>query len=845
MENNIRLKRGSLGNINWIGVVLLWVIALIGTVFYKPGYSSWAILSAGVILVMMFHFCEEIIARRNRLVANPAHWLTLGLGLVIAWHIFSNLIGGVEKVSLRGAIDSSMIFQLGIISAGVLVVSSLICTRKFETPFRLVSGLILAVVPAICNLAKSGLVCSEPLMLCSLAGALTWLSGLIKKREIDSYIDSNLTPLEKIKQKAGIAVGLIFIIFALMGATLAGFFLLIGAVVVTCAIYLAVRFGKSAKSAWLVGGVCFVALVGTFCAISDLEISILGAGETGFAYVTARNAGSDIVLATTGLVGMCVVCAVLVCSLIRMMLWEKSASKNLLLRNALGGGAFMLACFAMLSPAGYSMPAVTVAIIITGGLITVGRTQIKPLAKEKSQDRNPLLLLAPIMGILLVAGMSASPGLFTTTGRFFGLGDKGLHYCAGFFVSLALAWAMGAKRFWLGFVGLFAGALIGAAGEIIQKNFTSNRGAEFADFYADLWGSASATVVYLISLLGRWSTQVHGQKAWRRVSGRYYTGWCFRILLGIVIALPGVALSLKSVEYAGNLIRENSPGLVIGDALPSTSHKKYYLRGIGIGHEALSSCCVMVQDRDNNLVSSSWNNYSKGHRLIYPLFAKNKKNDHDRSIAGRPFSCLAYLNVKNFRYHSAAPSDKILVLDSADIVAKIKSGETEMLAGWIAKIRRAGWLITAVDKGPIEKFIYQRTLIKSRFPKIYLICDPEYRATKKAAPRRFTLPQKQSYHASYFVFRMISKIKYKKVYDPSRGIKVTKVDDVCYPTFCYVGSDRYSELYFQHRYLKRYRGYLITDKKFKTGRRFTRAKSLADALEKFYSKQVLNKNASR
>jgi len=145
---------------------------------------------------------------------------------------------------------------------------------------------------------------------------------------------------------------------------------------------------------------------------------------------------------------------------------------------------------------GLFVPAVTL-----GGALMWG--MLPAMVGRPTRERSGATLLAAILLLTVLLGISRTSGLVTWSTRAFGLGDKFRHGVIGFLLAEILAWLIGARRVWLGLAGIAIAAAAGGLGEMVQGMLRSGRSAEFADWIAHALGSAAAILPYLLCMGSR------------------------------------------------------------------------------------------------------------------------------------------------------------------------------------------------------------------------------------------------------------------------------------------------------------------------------------------------------
>ncbi len=129
-----------------------------------------------------------------------------------------------------------------------------------------------------------------------------------------------------------------------------------------------------------------------------------------------------------------------------------------------------------------------------------------------TKPRSGTLLLAVVVGLVGVVSVARNRGLITWSTEALvrsQLADKWMHMVLGFMLTMLLAWLFGARRVWLGLVGIVIAAAMGGMGEVLQ--FVFRKPMDMRDWMAHLMGSAAAVTPYLLCMAARWceSADVH------------------------------------------------------------------------------------------------------------------------------------------------------------------------------------------------------------------------------------------------------------------------------------------------------------------------------------------------
>ena len=121
---------------------------------------------------------------------------------------------------------------------------------------------------------------------------------------------------------------------------------------------------------------------------------------------------------------------------------------------------------------------------------------------HRTRRRTGLMVLAPMVAVIGLLAVVRGEGLAAWAAKCFGGGQNFLHMAVGFLLALSLAWLAGARRLWLGLLGVALAGLSGGVGEIVQAA-TQSRSAEMSDWWMHLTGSAAVTVPYLLCMGSR------------------------------------------------------------------------------------------------------------------------------------------------------------------------------------------------------------------------------------------------------------------------------------------------------------------------------------------------------
>jgi hypothetical protein len=417
---------------------------------------------------------------------------------------------------VAGAIELSMVFQLALLAAGVMLTQGLLPAARTR-----------AAVPSVCGLAMMGGAAAAILSghaaagrsaaaLVGFAGVCVWLAPLwassARGGESVGGGDAGRRALRRPVVRAAYVVVATAPAAVIAWASPHEFLLAVG--VTGASLVLGGCVFRRGRVAMLAGGGAAAAAAAVAealvhrgaCSFARIPPLWLGRGEEAFAhlYLGAADSGAAVLGEVVGKAGMLWLLVGLAGSLVCLLVSARRAAA----RNSAAAGppsrgpallwtaATALATCGLLAPGGPFIPAVTLAAAFTSGLLPT-------MLGRPARPRPAALAVAAVVAVLLLLGLGRGSGLAYWSAGAYGLGEGLLHGVAGLVLAMTLAWALGARRVWLGVAGVGLAIAAGGAGEWAQGIITDRR-AELADWLAHALGGGVAAAAYLLAVGARW-----------------------------------------------------------------------------------------------------------------------------------------------------------------------------------------------------------------------------------------------------------------------------------------------------------------------------------------------------
>ena len=485
--------RWTLAGLVIVGMLMWW----------RPGYLAWGALAAGLMVVWMLWLVLRTSAGDRTVPGHLFHVVLLGPVAVLGWHLGRTGLSPepVGHLAVSGAINMSMIFQLAMLSLGVMLTQSLLPRAAGHFGVLSVCGAAMMGGAAAAMVWGRAEAARSALALLGFAGACVWLTplwGIIRQD------DPGQSPHPLRRRELRIFCVAVAAAGAGALAWAAPHEALLAAGVVGATFFLAGLVFHQRRILLITVGGClavFAAAAARFahCSVMSLEWvpqEWLGSGEEAFRYVSGADSGLAILARAVGWVGLIWLVVGLATCTVWLMWRTRQGHRGDQARAVAWTAATALVSCALLAPAGPFIPAVTLAAAFAWGLLPT-------MLGRRSRARPGAILLGALIVTLMLQGLARRGGLLSWGVAAYGLGDWLLHLVAGFTLAMTLSWYVGARSAWLGILGIVLAVAGGGAGELVQ-GLMPNRDAQLGDWIAHAVGAAAAIPLYLLSIGSRW-----------------------------------------------------------------------------------------------------------------------------------------------------------------------------------------------------------------------------------------------------------------------------------------------------------------------------------------------------
>ena len=494
-----------------IGGIARWMfVALVITgmlLWWWPSYRSWGALSAGVLVVFGLWLLWRTATRDHRVPGHLLHWVLLVPAILLTVHFARSVLWDVpeEPAALAGAVDLSVLVQLGLLAVGVMLTQSFFPRAARNVIILSLCGAAMMSGSAAAMTWGQATEVRGALTLLGIGGVAVWLSPLWGVTNPEDPATIHLLKRSDLRigcVGVGVIAAALFQRCSLSATVLAG--LVVGIVLFLSGLV----FPRRRKLTLIVGGVL---AAGSTLAVIYLSAPLrlppvlgrpdasrwIGSGEHALRDLSAADSGLTVLLGMVGLGGtIWIVGGMLVC-MIWMMCRARRGSAGDQGRAIVWASATALTSCAMLCAGGLFIPSVTLAMAFTWGMLP------RMLGKPARQRPGAMLLL-PILLLMLLLAFARQGGMAAWSAAAFGLGDKCLHAATGVILAGTLAWLVGAKRCLLGVAAIALAALVGGAGELVQLVAGTGRAPELWDWAAHAIGCLIALGPYLLCVGARW-----------------------------------------------------------------------------------------------------------------------------------------------------------------------------------------------------------------------------------------------------------------------------------------------------------------------------------------------------
>jgi hypothetical protein len=699
-----------------IGRLMIILLLLQCVLIRQAGYLAWSYITAGLLLTWIIWMIGGIIWETNRVPGNPVYLFILSLVGIFAWHLIADqYIPQIPKSGLLGSVNMSMLFHLVLIALSVLLSQ---CFFGYGSPPKRLFDVI-AVIIMVGTLVVTFRGYSETInatgVLC-FCGICIWLVPLTRKKRAEKISLLEPRPSDSPRYVFRLFVAAAVLVLLLVATQ--GREILWGlAVGYLPAIAYCTRKSDKPLLAKLiiVLGIALTIVAGLITAsLNHIPITPLGMGEKGFYYVSAADSGLSLIMATTGYVGM----SCFAIGTVGLALWSlfrifhtRYASGSVLIRATLWVAAVLFSTAGLLVPGGYVNPVNVIVFGFVWGMLP-RMTGVTP------KLRSAWIPGLVVMCVVVTAGVVSGSGLLVKMSLLHHWGDKGMHFIGGGVVGILLGWWFGSKRRWLGIVGIVIAVLIGGAGELGQKLYTT-RSFEWADWKYHTMGVAVALVLYILAVGCCLVMTPQRKLYWPKNDFVVCAGWFSRLML------LSVTLGFLLFWGAGMLISiatvwtQPKPTFIISDLVGVES--EYPSELVGITNYSITG-------KINTLLSTSSGNTNpqmarQRHRkemyFVFPRLGKLAPGFYQVSIKGTPFGPFAYDKQEASALIVTKPQG-ICLLDMRDILRWEKDSHSKFRE--MMKLLQKRGKIVFVHPGTAKDYEKNHVELKKLFPDIPFVC---------------------------------------------------------------------------------------------------------------------------
>lgn len=493
--------------------------------WWRGGYAIWGGLAGGTMLVLSLWLVWKTVAGDSHLPAQPMHLILLGPAVILTYHLARTGLG-TERLhffDLAGGLNISLIFHLGLMSAGIMLTQGLLATVGRLGIILSVAGAAMFLGPVAAIKMGAHEVIHPGLVMVSFAGLAVWLAPLaMPRRDADGDAGATLRAAESAEDerflppgmkiahwcdrhrwwlaRAGVAVaGCAYLLTrwphgSAPAVGSAGVVLLLWSLVARRGRLAAAALGAAmtAGGAWLLRG-----QAGSVVAIVETAAGSLGIGERAFALeeISARSDALSIAAMMTGRVGLAWMGAAMILALVWVLYHVRKAAPIVQVRALIWTVAATWTAAAVLLPGGLFVPAMTLSVAMVWGFM--------PMMIGRPERRAPgAILLAFMLAMILLLGLARNEGMLGWIGEMAGNSDLWLHGATGFLVAMTAGWLIGGRRVYLGVLAIVFVAAAGGAAEVLQS-VAAARSMEVSDWLFHAAGSALAAVIYVLAMGGR------------------------------------------------------------------------------------------------------------------------------------------------------------------------------------------------------------------------------------------------------------------------------------------------------------------------------------------------------
>lgn len=630
-------------------------LALVGTVFLGaamgfPGYRLWACLTVSLLLVWMVWMAAEMIRGQRRLPGNLAHGALLGVAFLLACHL-STYIADHSRHSgfqMDGQIEASMLFHVVLLSLGVLLVQAFLGDGDSRVTPRLCGAAIL-LGAAGTMIAGRDAGARDALVLNLVSGVFIFIAPRWTHRPRRLFWSSSVH----------VSILLVLGVSVLVMLTLTILWWNLGP-----------------PLGW------------------QTPSGFFGRGEQAFTTLWGGSSGSAILGGAVGWLGWLVAVLGLLAAIVWILLrgqWSRT--------SFFWAAATFMGTLALLAPGGYFLPISAVTFMMTWGLLP-------RMSQTRTYKRSGLFVVVATLVVAMLMGITRKAGLLQTISQVFDLSDKQTHGIFGFVLAVVLAWWFGARRSWLGIIGVFVAAAIGGLGEEAQRLLSPGRSPEWADWQAHAFGSGLALVLVVPCYLARRGTPIGpGRYATKRE--KYVAGW-----IGVlVLVLLFVSLAAWFYLAGGQTLRQwraPRPRFVLSDNLALAGRKSYAFYGV-LNPPLVGGRSSLMTVSPKGILSV-WSSGKK----IYARLLTPDAGLHRQSVLGQPFGELALRRSQEGRY---LVIPKGMVVLAIDVSMAISTGQDHLFGlERVVAGRREDAAVVLFSTFSLPRYRAMKPILHAQFP---------------------------------------------------------------------------------------------------------------------------------
>ncbi len=466
-------------------------------VCWKPGYRMWGALTMAVMLVWMLWLIWRTVGGDRSIPAHPVYLALIVPVLILVCHAADAGLASAKETRnfLGGELNMSLIFHFWLLAMGVMLSQSLLPRAARHAVVLSVCGaaMMIGSVLAVVLGGQSG---GQPALgFVGLAGVCVWLTPLWPMGG---------QPLNRLLQIR--AIRITYLAAAIGAAGLLAWFTPVaaaGALLVAAGVMglSGLIFPAERKGLLLTAGGILAVLIPVLVSskhlgsLGEVEILLLGRGEEVFATLSASDSGLALLTGMVGILGVGWMILGMLASIVYLMISTRRRQGLAQGRSVVWAIAASLAACGLFARGGLAIPSVTLAVAFCWGLLP--SMLARPYLK-----RSGLGILLAVVVMLMMLALLRRGGLPISIVSDMGGDDRVLHFVAGFLLAMVVGWMLGAKRLWLGLVGIAAAVAAGAVGEWVQ-GASGFRSVQLSDFLAHMLGSLAALPIYLLCIGSR------------------------------------------------------------------------------------------------------------------------------------------------------------------------------------------------------------------------------------------------------------------------------------------------------------------------------------------------------